>query len=77
MDPQAYVNELCSRYGTAAHIPFVEVSAVDWRPQVAQCHDNATTWTRLNPGYPARTGWVTWYPVFQGMRLTAHSVGTA
>ena len=44
MDPQAYVNELCSRYGTAAHIPFVE-----FRPSIGDRRSRSVMTTR-QPG---------------------------
>ena len=50
------------------------VATKTWCPQVAKCHENVDAWVAEKPDCSAVHGWVTLYPVMEGMRLTAHSV---
>jgi len=74
MDPQAYVTAFCQRMHEATRVPFESVSVDDWRPEVAHCHENVTAWVEQNSDHVAVRGWVTWYAVYNGVRLTPHSV---
>jgi hypothetical protein len=74
LSPQAYVTGICCRMVEATRVPFRQASAGAWRPKVAECHQNVTAWVERNPKHAAVRGWVTWYPVLNGVRLTHHSV---
>lgn len=70
-----YEKSVCARLDQAIPVPFKAVSTGDWSPKVAECHQNADTWVRANPGCQAVRGWVT-YASFggSGVGLTAHSI---
>jgi hypothetical protein len=74
MNRTEYEADICSRLRQSERIPFKQVSIGDWRPQMAQCHQNVDTWVKANTGAVAVRGWVTLGGDGYTMRLTAHSV---
>jgi hypothetical protein len=74
MDRQAYVDEICSRFGARKRVRFDRARASENDSQVGRCHENVAAWVAAHPGDRAVRGWVTWHAVFGGVRLTAHSV---
>jgi hypothetical protein len=74
LERQAYVTAFCQRMHEATRVPFVPVTMDDWQPQVGDCHNNVTAWVARHPDHVAVRGWVTWHAVYNGVRLTAHSV---
>jgi hypothetical protein len=74
MDTQAYVTELCSRFGARQRVRFDPERASENGSLVGRCHENVDAWVAAHPGDQAVGGWVTWHAVFGGVRLTAHSV---
>ena len=74
IDRQAYVNEICGRYAEAVHVPFDADRAAANQSEIQRCHENVDAWVAKHPEDSAVRGWVTWYPVLDGVLLTAHSV---
>lgn len=73
--PEEYAASICARRAAAVVVPFVEVSADGWSPEVAKCHSNVDRWVALNPGCEAVRGWITYMSYGPaGVQLTAHSV---
>jgi hypothetical protein len=73
---RAYETDICARLKEADVIPFREVSIGDWRPAVAECHQNVDRWVRSNPqSVAAVRGWVTCYAIGElGHKLAAHTI---
>lgn len=72
---EEYVASICARRADAVVVPFVEVSADGWSPEIAKCHLNVDRWVVLNPGCEAVRGWITYISYGPaGVQLTAHSV---
>jgi hypothetical protein len=58
----------------ATHVPYVPISSGDWQPEVGHCHENVAAWVERHPDYIAVHGWVVWHAVYNGVRMTHHSV---
>ncbi len=58
----------------AVRVPFKAAEPGNWSPRVAECHANVDRWVTDHAGCRAVRGWVTFYPLLVGVRLTAHSV---
>ena len=71
-----YEAAICGRWNKAKKVPFKPVSLEGWQPEASKCHENVDIWVRENEnsGYFAERGWINSYNIFQGIRLTAHSV---
>ena len=74
MDRKSYEADICARLKDARPVPCKPVSLPDWHPVLGDCHANVDAWIKTCPGSAAVRGWVAWYQVFPGMKLTAHSV---
>ncbi len=75
MNRADYEADICGRLDQAERVPFKPVFIGDWRPQVAQCHENVDAWVKGNLGAVAVRGWVTYASFGElGIGLTAHSV---
>lgn len=77
MDPQAYVTAFCQRMHEATRVSFENVSVGDWQPEVGHCHENVTAWVERHPDHVAVRGWVVWHAIYNGVRMTHHSVAQA
>jgi len=70
-----YEHRICERLSTAQVVPFKEVSADHWHPEIGKCHENVNQWIKFNPECTAIRGWVVYASYGNGIiGITAHSV---
>jgi hypothetical protein len=80
MDPQTPVQQrlvrrLWARRNTGAVVPYVEVSAGDWKPVPRYCHANVRRWVELNEAHKAIRGWLFFeFSLEMCPQFVAHSV---
>jgi hypothetical protein len=80
MDPQTpaqrrLVQRLWARHDSGVVVPYVEVSAGDWKPVPRYCHANVRRWVELNAAHKAIRGWLFFAFGFEMCpQFVAHSV---
>ncbi|MFK3968609.1 hypothetical protein ACI2KT_34180 [Ensifer adhaerens] len=75
MKRDEYERDICARAEAASNVRFTDVSFADWKPKVAECHDNVDYSVEHHPGCSAVRGWLAYASYgTNDFGYTAHSV---
>jgi hypothetical protein len=76
MTRDEYELDICTRSVAAVDVPFKPDAFIEeWKPRVAECHDNVDYWVKHHVGYTEVRGWIYLMGSEPGpVVYTAHSV---